>query len=78
MGTGTDVAIKITLVKGDLQGLLKATKSCSHEKYQSKLFLPSLQCTGIPIAAGVLYPFSVFTFANDCSTIVGFCNCQCT
>jgi Cu2+-exporting ATPase len=36
MGTGTDVAIesaKITLVKGDLQGIVKKESSCCNEKY---------------------------------------------
>jgi Cu2+-exporting ATPase len=61
MGTGTDVAIesaKITLVKGDLQGIVKKTKSCSYEKHQSKLVLPFYNYRN-PIAAGVLYPFGL-------------------
>ncbi|PWA04359.1 heavy metal translocating P-type ATPase [Flavobacterium psychrotolerans] len=63
MGTGTDVAIesaKITLVKGDLQGIVKA-KNLSHavmKNIKQNLFFAFLYNTlGIPIAAGVLYPF---------------------
>ncbi len=63
MGTGTDVAIesaKITLVKGDLQGIVKA-KNLSHAVMQNikqNLFFAFFyNVLGIPIAAGVLYPF---------------------
>jgi Cu+-exporting ATPase len=63
MGTGTDVAIesaKITLVKGDLQGIVKARK-LSHEVMknirQNLFFAFFYNALGIPIAAGVLYPF---------------------
>ena len=63
MGTGTDVAIesaKITLLKGDLQGIIKA-KSLSHlvmrNIKQNLLFAFGYNVIGIPIAAGVLYPF---------------------
>lgn len=62
MGTGTDVAIesaKITLVKGDLQGIVKA-KQLSHEVMknikQNLFFAFFYNALGIPIAAGVLYP----------------------
>jgi len=62
MGTGTDVAIesaKITLVKGDLQGIVKA-KKLSHAVMrnikQNLLFAFLYNVLGIPIAAGVLYP----------------------
>ncbi len=62
MGTGTDVAIdsaKITLVKGDLQGIVKA-KNLSHavmKNIKQNLFFAFLYNTlGIPIAAGVLFP----------------------
>ncbi|GGD57140.1 copper-translocating P-type ATPase [Emticicia aquatilis] len=62
MGTGTDVAIesaKITLVKGDLQGIVKA-KKLSHavmNNIKQNLFFAFIYNTvGIPIAAGVLYP----------------------
>jgi P-type Cu+ transporter len=63
MGTGTDVAIesaKITLVKGDLQGIVKA-KHLSHavmKNIKQNLFFAFLyNVLGVPIAAGVLYPF---------------------
>ena len=63
MGTGTDVAIesaKITLVKGDLQGIVKA-KNLSHAIMlnikQNLFFAFFYNVLGIPIAAGVLYPF---------------------
>ncbi len=62
MGTGTDVAIesaKITLVKGDLQGIVKA-KQLSHAVMknikQNLFFAFFYNALGIPIAAGVLYP----------------------
>ena len=63
MGTGTDVAIesaKITLVKGDLQGIVKA-KNLSHavmrNSKQNLFFAFFYNVLGVPIAAGVLYPF---------------------
>ncbi len=63
MGTGTDVAIesaKITLVKGDLQGIVKA-KNLSHAVMknikQNLFFAFFYNVLGIPIAAGVLFPF---------------------
>ena len=63
MGTGTDVAIessKITLVKGDLLGIVKA-KKLSHDVMknikQNLFFAFVYNVLGIPIAAGVLYPF---------------------
>ena len=63
MGTGTDVAIEsaeITLVKGDLQGIVKA-KNLSHKvvkNIKQNLFFAFVYNTiGVPVAAGVLYPF---------------------
>lgn len=63
MGTGTDIAIesaKITLVKGDLQGIVKA-KKLSHavmKNIKQNLFFAFIyNALGVPIAAGVLYPF---------------------
>jgi Cu2+-exporting ATPase len=63
MGTGTDVAIEsasITLVKGDLQGIVRA-KSLSHSVMrnirQNLFFALIYNILGVPIAAGLLYPF---------------------
>jgi Cu2+-exporting ATPase len=63
MGTGTDVAIEsasMTLVKGDLQGIVKA-KKLSHgvvKNIKQNLFFAFVyNVLGVPIAAGVLYPF---------------------
>jgi Cu+-exporting ATPase len=62
MGTGTDVAIEsaaITLLKGDLQGIVKA-KELSHavmRNIKQNLFFAFIyNVLGIPLAAGVLYP----------------------
>jgi len=62
MGTGTDVAIEsaaITLVKGDLQGIVKA-KNLSHAVMknikQNLFFSFAYNILGVPIAAGVLFP----------------------
>jgi Cu2+-exporting ATPase len=63
MGTGTDVAIEsasITLVKGDLNGIAKA-RLLSHGVMknikQNLFFALGYNTIGIPIAAGILYPF---------------------
>ena len=62
MGTGTDVAIegaKITLVKGDLQGIVKAkelSQAVMKNIHQNLFFAFFYNVIGIPIAAGVLYP----------------------
>lgn len=63
MGTGTDVAIEsasITLLKGDLLGIVKA-KKLSHatmKNIKQNLFFAFIyNVLGVPIAAGVLYPF---------------------
>ncbi|MCA9399525.1 MAG: HAD-IC family P-type ATPase, partial [Candidatus Omnitrophica bacterium] len=63
MGTGTDVAIEsagITLVKGDLNGIVKALKlsrSVMWNIRQNLFFAFIYNVLGVPIAAGVLYPF---------------------
>jgi Cu2+-exporting ATPase len=63
MGTGTDVAIEsamITLVKGDLQGIVKARKLSDKvmKNIRQNLFFALVYNTlGVPIAAGVLFPF---------------------
>ncbi|WP_298495463.1 heavy metal translocating P-type ATPase [uncultured Algibacter sp.] len=63
MGTGTSVAIEsamITLVKGDLHGIVKA-KNLSHavmKNIKQNLFFALIYNTlGVPVAAGVLFPF---------------------
>jgi P-type Cu+ transporter len=63
MGTGTDVAIQsasITLIKGDLRGIAKARNlsiATVRNIRQNLLFAFLYNILGIPIAAGVLYPF---------------------
>ncbi len=63
MGTGTDVAIEsggITLVKGDLRGIVRARR-LSHATLrnikQNLFFAFVYNSVGVPIAAGILYPF---------------------
>ena len=63
MGTGTDVAIEsatITLVKGDIKGIVKArnlSKKTMKNIRQNLWFALGYNILGIPIAAGLLYPF---------------------
>jgi Cu+-exporting ATPase len=63
MGTGTDVAIEsagVTLVKGDLQGIVKAielSRAVMRNIRQNLFFAFIYNTLGIPIAAGILYPF---------------------
>ena len=63
MGTGTDVALEsagVTLVKGDLRGILKAinlSKATMKNIRQNLFFAFIYNSAGVPIAAGVLYPF---------------------
>src|SRR3954470_22104184 len=62
MGTGTDVAIEsasITLVKGDLMGIVKAihlSRAVMRNIRQNLFFAFVYNALGVPIAAGVLYP----------------------
>jgi Cu+-exporting ATPase len=62
MGTGTDVALQsagITLVQGDLRGIVRARKLSQHvmRNIRQNLFFALIyNALGIPIAAGVLYP----------------------
>ncbi len=70
MGTGTDVAIEsagVTLVKGDLRGIVKAVKLSRHTMRnirQNLFFALIYNALGIPIAAGILYPLSVHLLLN--------------
>jgi P-type Cu+ transporter len=63
MGTGTDVAIEtagVTLLKGDLQGIVRARRlsAATMRNIRQNLFFAFLyNVAGVPIAAGVLYPF---------------------
>jgi len=63
MGTGTDVAMSsahVTLVKGDLRGIARArelSESTVRNMYQNLLFALVYNGAGVPVAAGVLYPF---------------------
>lgn len=63
MGTGTDVAMEsagITLVKGDLSGILRAitlSRATMHNIRQNLFFAFIYNVIGVPIAAGILYPF---------------------
>ena len=63
MGTGTDVAMEsagVTLVKGDLRGILRArllSRATMRNIRQNLFFAFVYNSLGVPIAAGVLYPF---------------------
>ena len=63
MGTGTDVAMssaQVTLVKGDLRGIARArqiSEATVRNMYQNLSFALVYNTLGVPIAAGVLYPF---------------------
>jgi len=63
MGTGTDVAIEsasITLVKGDLRGIVRArrlSRATMRNIRQNLFFAFFYNTAGVPIAAGVLFPF---------------------
>ena len=62
MGTGTDVAIEsagVTLLKGDLMGLVRArhlSRATMRNIRQNLFFAFIYNAAGVPIAAGVLYP----------------------
>ena len=63
MGTGTDVAMEsagVTLVKGDLQGIVRArhlSRAVMKNIRQNLFFAFIYNSLGVPIAAGILYPF---------------------
>ncbi len=64
MGTGTDVAIEsagVTLVKGDLRAIVKAirlSRATMRNVKQNLFFAFVYNALGVPLAAGVLYPFT--------------------
>ncbi|WP_235017126.1 copper-transporting P-type ATPase [Tistlia consotensis] len=63
MGTGTDVAMEsagVTLVKGDLMGIVRArhlSEATMRNMYENLFWAFAYNVLGIPIAAGVLFPF---------------------
>ena len=63
MGTGTDVAMEsagVTLVKGDLRGIVRArhlSRATMRNIRQNLFFAFVYNAVGVPIAAGILYPF---------------------
>jgi Cu+-exporting ATPase len=63
MGTGTDVAMEsaaVTLVKGDLRGIVRArhlSRATMRNIRQNLFFAFVFNAAGVPIAAGVLYPW---------------------
>jgi Cu+-exporting ATPase len=70
MGTGTDVAIEsagVTLVKGDLRGIVRAvqlSRRTMRNIRQNLFFALFYNALGVPIAAGVLYPISEHLLLN--------------
>jgi len=70
MGTGSDAAIEsagVTLVKGDLRGIVKAIDLSRHTMRnirQNLFFALVYNALGVPIAAGVLYPISSHFLLN--------------
>jgi Cu+-exporting ATPase len=64
MGTGADVAMEsaaVTLIKGDLQGIVRArrlSRATMRNIRQNLFFAFIFNAAAIPIAAGVLYPVS--------------------
>jgi Cu+-exporting ATPase len=64
MGTGTDVAMEsagVTLVKGDLTGIVRArrlSRETLRNIRQNLFFAFVYNALGVPVAAGVLYPWS--------------------
>jgi Cu+-exporting ATPase len=63
MGTGTDVAMEsagVTLVRGDLRGIVRArrlSRAVMRNIRQNLFFAFIYNSLGVPVAAGVLYPF---------------------
>ena len=92
MGTGTDVAMEsagVTLVKGDLRGIVRArrlSRATMRNIRQNLAFAFLYNALGVPIAAGVLYPFfglllspmiasAAMTFSSV-SVIIKRCGCD--
>jgi Cu+-exporting ATPase len=64
MGTGTDIAMEsagVTLVKGDLRGIVRArrlSRATMRNIRQNLFFAFAYNALGVPVAAGILYPFT--------------------
>ncbi len=71
MGTGTDVAMEsagVTLVKGDLGGIVRArrlSRATMRNIRQNLFFAFVYNALGVPLAAGVLYPFTGVLLSPD-------------
>ncbi|HKE16406.1 MAG TPA: copper-translocating P-type ATPase, partial [Kofleriaceae bacterium] len=69
MGTGTDVAVEsagVTLVRGDLRGIVRARRlsaAAMRNIAQNLFFAFIYNAAGVPLAAGVLYPFTHLMFS---------------
>jgi Cu+-exporting ATPase len=63
MGTGTDIAMEsagVTLLKGDLRGIVRARRlsQATMKNIRQNLFFAFIyNSLGVPVAAGILYPF---------------------
>ncbi len=79
MGTGTDVAIEsagVTLVKGDLRGIVKAvilSRRTMRNIRQNLFFALIYNTLGVPIAAGVLYTISAHLLLNPMIAAAAMC-----
>lgn len=73
MGAGTDIAMEsaqVTLVKGDLRGVVRARRLSEltlRNIRQNLLFAFAYNGVGIPLAAGVLHPLTGWLLSADCS-----------
>jgi P-type Cu+ transporter len=79
MGTGTDVAMEsagVTLVKGDLRGIVRArrlSRATMRNIKQNLFFAFVYNALGVPIAAGVLYPvFGLLLSPNIAAAAMSF------